>query len=371
MEKIKVGITIGDVNGIGLEVILKTLIDERITQLCTPVVYGSSKVMSYHRNIVQLDSFQYKNIRSAERLQHDTVNIVNCWDENVNIQLGRVNEDGGSYALKSLHAAAYELESGYIDALVTAPIHKHAMQMAGFQYPGHTEFFTEKFKAEESLMFMVNDGLRVGLATNHIPLAKVATVLNEDIISKKLMIMNQTLKKDFGLDKPKIAVLALNPHAGDGGLIGEEEKTIIQPALKTVEQLGILAFGPYPADGFFGSRQYKQFDGILAMYHDQGLVPFKTLSFGAGVNYTAGLPIIRTSPDHGTGHDIAGQNIADPASFRSAIFLALDVARNRRNFFDMHSNSLDKNKLIKMEQTAEDVTDPDEPDASTERDEES
>jgi len=369
MEKIKVGITIGDVNGVGLEVILKTLIDERIAQLCTPVVYGSSKVMSYHRNIVQLESFQYKNIRSAERVHEDVVNIVNCWQENVNIQLGRISEDGGSYAMKSLHAAAYELESGFIDALVTAPIHKHAMQLAGFEYPGHTEFFTHKFKAEESLMFMVNEGLRVGLATNHLPLSKVPEILSEDIICKKLMIMNETLKKDFGIDKPKIAVLALNPHAGDGGLIGDEETTIIQPALKTAEQLGIFAFGPYPADGFFGSRQYKQFDGILAMYHDQGLIPFKALSFGAGINYTAGLPIIRTSPDHGTGHDIAGQNVADPSSFRTAIFSAIDIVRNRRNYMDMYKDSLDKNKLIKMEQTADDVTDPDEPDASTERDE--
>ncbi len=371
MEKIKIGITIGDVNGIGLEVILKTLEDERITNLCTPVVYGSSKVMAYHRNIVQTESFQYKNIRSAERVFDDTVNVVNCWQDSVNIQLGRINEEGGSYAMKSLHAAAYELESGYIDALVTAPIHKKAMQMAGFKYPGHTEFFTDKFKAEESLMFMVNDDLRIGLATNHLPLSRVSESVNEDIICKKLMIMSNTLKKDFGIDKPRIAVLALNPHAGDGGLIGKEEEEIIQPALKTAEQLGIFAFGPYSADGFFGSRKFKQFDAILAMYHDQGLVPFKALSFGAGVNYTAGLPVIRTSPDHGTGHDIAGQNVADPSSFRSAIFLAIDLVKNRRNYFEMHKDSLDKNKILKMEQTADDVTDPDEPDASTDRGDES
>jgi len=367
LEKIKIGISIGDVNGIGLEVILKTLADERITSLCTPVIYGSSKVMAYHRNIVESEAFQYKNINSAERVFHGTVNVVNCWQDSVNIQLGRINEDGGSYAMKSLHAAVYELESRYIDALVTAPINKQAMQMAGFKYPGHTEFLTSKFKAEESLMFMVNDDLRIGLATNHIPVSKVATTISEDIICKKLMIMNETLKKDFGIDKPRIAVLGLNPHASDGGLIGEEEKTIIQPALKTAEQLGIFAFGPYPADGFFGSRQYKQFDGVLAMYHDQGLIPFKALSFGAGVNYTAGLSVIRTSPDHGTGHDIAGQNIADPSSFRSAMFLAMDIARNRHNYFNMHKNSLDKNKILKMEQTADDVIDPDEPDASTDR----
>ncbi len=369
MNKIKIGITVGDVNGIGLEVILKTLVDERILDLCTPVIYGSSKVISYHKNIVKLDAFQYKNTRSAERLHQDVVNVVNCWQDTVNIQLGRVNEEGGKYAMKALHAAAYELESGFIDAVVTAPIHKQAMQMAGFEYPGHTEFFADKFKAEESLMFMVNDTLRVGLVTNHIPVSQVASTINEDLICKKLLIMNDTLKKDFGIDKPMIAVLALNPHAGDGGLIGDEETNIIQPALKTAKQMGISAIGPYPADGFFGSGQFKQFDGILAMYHDQGLVPFKALSFGAGVNYTAGLSVIRTSPDHGTGHSIAGQNQANPSSLRQAIFLAIDTVKNRRNYMEMYSDSLDKKKLIKMEQRADDEVDAAEEDASIERDE--
>ncbi len=369
MDKIKIGITVGDVNGIGLEIILKTLVDDRILQFCVPVIYGSSKVLSYHKNIVGLDNFQYKNTSSAERVIPDAVNVVNCWQENVNIQLGRVNDEGGKYAIKALHAAAYELESGFIDAVVTAPINKQAMQMAGFEYPGHTEFFTQKFKAEESLMFMINDGLRVGLVTNHIAVSQVASTLHEDLICKKLMIMNETLKKDFGIDKPMIAVLALNPHASDGGLIGNEEEKIILPALATAKQMGISAIGPYPADGFFGSGQFKQFDGVLAMYHDQGLVPFKALSFGSGVNYTAGLPVIRTSPDHGTGHDIAGQNIADATSLRKAIFLAIDIVKNRRNYFDMYSNPLDKRKLVKMEQTKEDEVDAAEEDASIERDE--
>ncbi len=342
MEKIKVGISIGDINGIGLEVILKTLEDERINKLCTPIIYGSSKVVSYHKNITQTHGFTYNNIRSIDQVKADEVNIINVWNDNVNIKLGKLNESGGKYAFRSLEAATNALKAGEIDALVTAPINKKAMQMVGFQFPGHTEYLTKSFNVEESLMLMVNDSLRVGLVTNHLALKDVCANVTIDRIIEKIQIMEETLRIDFGITKPKIAVLALNPHAGDDGLMGMEETDIIIPALDAVKDEDILALGPYPADGFFGSGQYSQFDGILAMYHDQGLVPFKALSFGAGVNYTAGLPVVRTSPDHGTAYDIAGQNKADASSFRQALFVAIDVVKNRKVYIEMHANTLER-----------------------------
>jgi 4-hydroxythreonine-4-phosphate dehydrogenase len=353
MEKLKIGISVGDINGVGLEVILKTVSDERILKLCTPVIFGSSKVVSYHKNIVQVE-FPFANIRTAEDAEDGKVNVVNCWNDNVNITLGRANETGGKYAMKALEVATAALKSFDIDALVTAPIHKKAMQMAGFQHVGHTEYITEQLGSKESLMLMVNDKLRVGLVTNHLPISQVAAAVTKEAILKKLTILNECLQIDFGIERPTIAVLGLNPHAGDEGAIGSEEDEIIRPAIEMAKERGLFAFGPFPADGFFGSGQHVKFDGILAMFHDQGLVPFKTLSFGAGVNYTAGLTGIRTSPDHGTAFDIAGQNNADPSSFRQALFLALDIAKNRDAYSEMTANPL-KSRSARYKQGEDEI----------------
>ena len=342
MEKMKIGISVGDINGIGLEVILKTVSNKKITDVCIPVIYGSTKIVSYHKNIVGIQDFKYQGLRDAHRLHSDKINIVNCWQDNVNITLGKVSEIGGRYALLSLDRAVQDLKSGLIDALVTAPINKQAMDLAGFEFPGHTEYFTHTFESRESLMFMITDHLKIGLVTNHIPVTDIAKSISKGLILKKLRIMNETLKMDFGLERPTIAVLGLNPHAGDGGVIGEEEENCIRPAIIEAKKKGLMVFGPYAADSFFGTPLYKKFDATLAMYHDQGLIPFKTISFGSGVNYTAGLPIVRTSPDHGTGFDIVGQNKADAASFRKAIYAAVDIARNRKDYLDMHENPIIK-----------------------------
>ncbi|MCO6480648.1 MAG: 4-hydroxythreonine-4-phosphate dehydrogenase PdxA [Phaeodactylibacter sp.] len=341
MEKLKIGISIGDINGIGLEVILKALLHEKATDLCTPVIYGSSKVVSYHKNIIE-DEVDFNSTRTADKVYFDKINIVNCWQENVNITLGKPTELSGKYAYKSLEAATHDLKHGMIDALVTAPISKEAMHMANFPFPGHTEYLTKELGQGRSLMFMVNDGLRIGLATNHLPLREVAGALNKELIMEKLQLMNNSLKMDFGLERPSIAVLGLNPHAGDGGVLGDEEESFIRPAVVELKKKGMLVMGPFPADGFFGSGQFRKFDAILAMYHDQGLVPFKALSFGNGVNFTAGLPHVRTSPDHGTAFDLAGKNEADPSSFRQALFLAIDIANNRKQYHEMYANAIQK-----------------------------
>lgn len=349
MEKIKVGITIGDINGIGLEVIIKTLSNSKITDICTPVIYGSSKVVSYHKNIVGIENFYFQTQKNAERLHRHKVNLVNCWTENVNINIGVESDDSGMYAIRSLEAATHDLKAGLIDAIVTAPINKKMMKIAKFPYPGHTEYFTENFNVRQSLMLMVNDSLRIGLITNHLPLSKVSENITKDQIISKLRLMEHTLKVDFGIERPTIALLGLNPHAGDGGVIGKEEEKVIRPVIIEAKKKGMLVMGPYPADGFFGSSQYRKFDGILAMYHDQGLIPFKALSFGSGVNYTAGLPIVRTSPDHGTAYDIAGKNLADPSSFRQALFQAIDIARNRKLHDEAHADPLVKRKQLALE----------------------
>jgi len=343
MNKLKIGISIGDINGIGLEVILKTVANEKILDRCTPVIYGSSKVVSYHKNIVEVD-FPFHSTRSAQHTKDDRVNIVNCWTDNVNITLGKPTDTSGEYAFKSLEYGVKELKFGLIDALVTAPINKHAMKMANFPFPGHTEYLTQEMGMSESLMLMVSETLKVGLVTNHLPISVVADSITKELASKKIHILNETLIRDFGLERPMIGVLGLNPHAGDDGVIGDEEERIIRPAVIEAKKGGMMVMGPYAADGMFGSGQFKKFDAILAMYHDQGLVPFKALSFGSGVNYTAGLPHVRTSPDHGTAYDIAGQNQADPASFREALFLAMDIARNRIHFAEMHANPLKRKK---------------------------
>ncbi|MCR9286604.1 4-hydroxythreonine-4-phosphate dehydrogenase PdxA [Saprospiraceae bacterium] len=349
MEKLKIGISIGDINGIGLEVILKTLNHERIQETCVPIIYGSSKVVSYHKNITGIDDFHFQPLKSTERIHTGKVNVVNCWDEVVNITLGQATEDGGKYAFLSLEKAVSDLKHGILDALVTGPINKKAMQMASFPYPGHTEYLTTQMGESESLMMMVNGGLRIGVATNHIPLKDVANSITKELITTKLKVMAHTLKKDFGIDRPTIAVLGLNPHASDGSIFGDEEEKIIRPAIVQLKKGGMIINGPFPADGFFGSSQFKKYDAILAMYHDQGLIPFKTLSFGSGVNFTAGLSFIRTSPDHGTAYDLAGQNAADPSSFRNALFLAIDVSRNRKEYFENRENALVKKNKLKSE----------------------
>ncbi len=343
MNKLKIGISIGDINGIGLEVILKTVANKQILERCTPVIYGSSKVVSYHKNIVEVD-FPFHATRSAQHTKDDRVNIVNCWNDNVNITLGKPTDMGGQYAVQSLEYAVKELKFGLVDALVTAPINKNAMKMANFPFPGHTEYLTREMGAKESLMLMVSNALKVGLVTNHLPISIVADEITKELVARKIRILNDTLIRDFGLERPVIGVLGLNPHAGDDGVIGDEEERIIRPAIIEAKKSGTLVMGPYPADGMFGSGQFKKFDAILAMYHDQGLIPFKALSFGSGVNYTAGLPHVRTSPDHGTAYDIAGQNKADESSFREALFLAMDIARSRNEYAEMHANPLVRKK---------------------------
>ena len=345
MNKLKIGISVGDINGIGLEVILKTLANNDIRNFCIPVVYGSSKVVAYHKNIVDIEDFHFQSLTSADRVHKDRVNVVNCWEEGVDIQLGRVCMEGGKYAFRSLQWATADLKVGLIDALVTAPINKKAMAMADFPFPGHTEYLSQELGGE-SLMLMVNDDLRIGLVTNHVPVKEVAGRINKKLVMAKLHSMNETLKIDFGIERPLIAVLGLNPHAGDEGVIGKEEENIIRPAIVECKKNGMMVMGPFPADGFFGSGQYKKYDGILAMYHDQGLIPFKLLSFGSGVNFTAGLSHVRTSPDHGTGFDIVGNNMADPASFRKALFAALDITRNRRMYYEFRENPLEQHEII-------------------------
>ena len=341
MNRLKIGISVGDINGIGLEVIIKALSREEIFEYCTPVIYCSAKIVSYHKNIVA-QNFSFNQAKSAEFISSGRVNVVNCWTEQVNVNLGNISEEGGKYAYISLEAATKDLKDGTIDALVTAPINKAAMQMAEFPYPGHTEYLTNALGAEQSLMLMVSDQIRIGLATNHLPVREVADTITKSLLIEKIKIMEQTLRVDFGIERPTIAVLGLNPHAGDDGVIGKEEIEIIRPAILECKKKNMLVMGPFAGDGFFGSGKHAKYDGILAMYHDQGLIPFKSLTFGEGVNYTAGLPFVRTSPDHGTGFDIAGQNIADPNSFMSALFLALDAARNRTQYHADRANELTK-----------------------------
>ena len=359
MDKPKIGITIGDLNGIGMEVILKTLGEPKILNYCLPVIYGSTKVVSYHKNIVGIE-FPFQSLQRTDRFVPDRVNIVNCWQENVNITLGKATDVGGKYALLSLEAAVQDMKEGIIDGLVTAPINKEAMQMAGFRFPGHTEYLNHVFGVKDSLMFMVSENLRVGLATNHLPISEVAGAIQKDMILRKIRLMHDTLRIDFGVDRPTIAVLALNPHGGDGGLIGKEDETMVRPAIIESKKSGIIVVGPFPADGFFGSGAYKKFDGILAMYHDQGLIPFKFAAFGGGINFTAGLPGVRTSPDHGTAYDIAGKNEADPTSFREALFAAIDIARNRKEFHDDRANALvkrGKSRFVSEEDDIDDLDD--------------
>ena len=322
-----IGITIGDINGIGPEIIIKTLSDNRLLSYFTPVIYGSSKILSYYKNVVGINDFNYSQVKNG--IQSKRINIYNCWDETVDVKVGESNTDGGKYAQISLSKAVEDLKNGRINALVTSPINKHNIQSETFKFNGHTEYLASAFDAKDYLMLMVSGDLKIALVTGHVPLSKVSQIITKSEILKKIRVFENSLKQDFGILKPKIAVLGLNPHAGDEGILGEEEKKEILPAIEELKKKGKLIFGPHSADGFFGSGSYKKFDGILAMYHDQGLIPFKALSFGSGVNYTAGLPIVRTSPDHGTGYLIAGKNKANPDSFRKSIFLAIDILKQR------------------------------------------
>lgn len=341
---IRVGITIGDVNGIGPEVIIKALKDNRILQDCTPVIYGSTRTMSYHKKAIRDNEFVYQSCKSADEAVPRKINIVNIWNDEIKFDLGQVSEIGGKYAFLSLEKATQDLASNKIDVLVTAPISKEAIQKAGFQFPGHTEYLAHLSGMDEALMMMVGPNLRVALVTSHIALKDIPQALTREKVLQKIKAMEASLKKDFGVIKPKIAVFGLNPHAGENGKMGTEEAEIIIPAINQAQNEDILAFGPYPADGFFGSSAMKQFDGILAMYHDQGLTAFKALAFDDGVNYTAGLPVVRTSPDHGTAFDIVGQNKASGQSMRSAIYLAMDIYRTRQFIKEIHANPLQEQK---------------------------
>jgi len=341
---IKVGITHGDVNGIGYEVILKTLADVRMSEICTPIIYGSSKFAAYHRKLMNLPPVNISIISKAEEAGSNRVNIINCVSDDSKVEISQSTAHAGKCAYEALEAAVTDLKRGAIDVLVTAPINKLNIQNEQFHFPGHTEYLEECFGGtdEKALMILMKDKLRVALVTGHVPLAQVASKLTIDDICQKLRIFNQSLKQDFCIEKPQIAVLSLNPHAGEQGLIGKEESQIIKPAMDEAEKLGILSFGPFPADGFFGARMFEKFDGILAMYHDQGLAPFKALAMDEGINYTAGLPIVRTSPAHGTAYDIAGKNIASENSFRQAIYEALDIFRNRIRYQEATAHPLRK-----------------------------
>lgn len=329
-HKPKIGITIGDINGIGPEVIIKSLNDNRLLNHITPVIYGSTKSLSYYRKSLKQDHFNYTQVKDGKTFLNKKVNVVNCWEEVVEINTGTVTKEAGTASLKALQKSTEHLKDGLIDAIVTAPINKHNIQSDNFKFPGHTEYYTESFEAKDSLMLMASETLKVGVVTGHIPLKEVSTRLNQDLINTKLGILEKSLRHDFGIKKPKIAVLGLNPHAGEDGLLGTEDRDIIRPVIESAKNNGQLTFGPYPADGFFGKGEYKKFDGILAMYHDQGLIPFKTIVAENGVNYTAGLPIIRTSPDHGTAYSIAGKNIAAESSMRHAIYMAYDIYKHRQ-----------------------------------------
>lgn len=328
-EKPRIGITIGDLNGVGPEVVMKALADNRVLTMVTPVIYGSARVLTFYKKLLALEEFNFSPAKGKGQFTARNINVVNCWEEVIEINPGKATKETGKAALSAIQCACAELKEGFIDALVTAPVDKQSIHSDEFPFKGHTEFLAREFGGGESLMFMVSDLLRVGLVTDHEPLREVAGLITRERLEKKLKLMEQSLRRDFGINKPRIAVLGLNPHAGDGGLIGTEDEQVIRAVVSDFRNKGKLVFGPHPADGFFGNAQYRQYDAILAMYHDQGLVPFKALAFENGVNFTGGLSIVRTSPDHGTGYNIAGKNQANESSMREAIFLAGEIFRQR------------------------------------------
>lgn len=339
-EKPVIGITIGDLNGIGPEVIIKTFSDNRLLELCTPVIFSSNKVVNYYRRAVEDQHINFFSTKDLNNLNLKQVNVFNCWEEEVPIQPGVLTEQSGKYAIRSLMVATQCLKDGQLDALVTAPIHKANTQIPDFPFTGHTPFLKDKFGAKDVLMLLYHNNLRVALATEHIPVSKIAASITKENLTSKIQMLKDSLLKDFGILKPRIAVLGLNPHAGDNGTIGDEDKNIIVPLIEGMQQQGALVYGPYAADAFFARGSYAEFDAVLAMYHDQGLVAFKTLAQGQGVNYTAGLPVVRTSPDHGTAFDIAGKNVADESSFREAVFQAIDILRQREEYATNTANPL-------------------------------
>ena len=340
-KKIRVAITHGDLNGVGYEVIIKTFSDSRMFDLCTPVLYGSTKVASYHKKLLASvpQEMTFNAIKDASEAQDRHYNIINLTQEEVKIDLGKSTEVAGALSRESLNRACNDLKQGKVDVLVTAPINKRNIQAPDFDFPGHTEYLSHQF-GSSSLMLMVCDRIRIGIVTNHLALKDVPATLTPQLLLEKLTILNQSLRRDFRITRPKIAVLALDPHAGDNGVIGDFDAKVITPVIEQAQANGILAYGPFPSDGFFGSSQFNNFDGVLALYHDQGLIPFKLMSFTEGVNYTAGLPYVRTSPAHGTGYDIAGKDKASEQSFRSAVYLACNIYRNRQEYDELTANPL-------------------------------
>ncbi len=345
-QRIRVAITSGDPNGIGLETIIKVFSNPMMAENITPIIYAHPEAIKAHRKIAGTDEFQYNSVPGADQAIAKKVNLVNIWpDFKGAIEFGKPDKDAGAFAFKSLEAAVNDLAANKVDVLVTAPINKDTIQSKDFNFPGHTEYLAKFAGTEKVLMFLVSDILKVGIVTGHVPLKDVAQHISKDKIIEKLKMMHESLLKDFGVPSPRIAVLGLNPHAGDNGLLGSEEKDIIIPAVREAADKGMLVFGPYGADGFFGSGSYKKFDAVLAMYHDQGLTPFKALAFEQGVNFTAGLPVVRTSPDHGTSYDIAGKGIADESSLRAAIYAACDIYKKRKEYREYSSNPLKKQEV--------------------------
>ena len=340
-QKPVIGVSVGDVNGIGTELIIKTFSDHRLLEFCTPLIFASNKLINFYRKSTPDLPFNYQTTKDFTRIAHKQINIYNCWEEEIAIVPGQLTDIGGSYAVKSLTMAVEALRDKKIQGLVTAPIHKKNTQSPGFDFTGHTPYLKQAFNVNDVLMLMVSENFRVGLVTEHVPVKDIARYITREAILSKLNILRDSLMRDFGIDKPKIAVLGLNPHAGDEGLIGREDEDIIKPAIKDAKHQ-MLVFGPYSADAFFARGYHNRFDAVLAMYHDQGLIPFKSLSSGEGVNYTAGLPMVRTSPDHGTAFDIAGKNKADNASFIASIYTAIDIIRNRQEFEENRKNPLKK-----------------------------
>jgi len=355
LQKPVIGFTSGDINGIGLELIIKTLSDTRLLDICVPVVFASNKSLNFYRKALPDINISYQAIKETTRINNKQINLFNCWEEEVQINPGQLNEIGGKYALISLEQATQALKAGQIDGLVTAPIHKKNIQSEQFNYSGHTPYLKAVFEAKEVLMLMTAENLKVGLVTEHVPVSDVAKYITKENVLTKLKILHSSLQKDFGIDKPRIAVLGLNPHAGDEGLIGTEEEAAIKPAIKEAKFQNILSFGPYSADAFFARGSYEKFDAVLAMYHDQGLIPFKSLAIGEGVNYTAGLPTVRTSPDHGTAFDIAGKGKANHASFLEAVFTAVDIIRTRAGYKENHKNPLRKMSAVLVANAQDEV----------------
>jgi len=347
--KIKIGISVGDINGIGIEVILKAFSDKRMLDLCTPIIYAHKKVLTFYIKQLNIEKFNFLVAKSIDDISFKKVNLIQCWEEEISIDPGNSNKEGGKYALLSLQGACAALQKKEIDLLVTAPINKDNIQSDDFRFTGHTEYLHSLFGQKKTLMLLTSEELKVALVTGHMSISEVANSISKENILESIESLVLTFNTDFSIKKPRIAVLGLNPHAGDNGLLGKEEIDFIIPAIEQAKQEGKLVFGPFPADGFFGSQQYKKFDVVLAMYHDQGLSPFKTISFNSGVNFTSGLSVIRTSPDHGTAYEIAGKNLANPNSFRKALFTAIDVYRNRVQNKKLHDNKLQKSSVNKSQ----------------------